>query len=120
MNGIQNFEISHVRAFDANISGGDRRTLTAANHFVENNLIHDWGVLQRIYHCGIPINGGGTLAVHHEFYKVPHIATSQFYTVKTRMKISITQFMTYASKPQTQPLCIPDGIGQLRAIKSIN
>lgn len=73
-NTVKNCEVSHVGAYGVSINGGDRKTLTPANNLVENCLIHDWGVLQRTYQCGIHINGVGNRAVHNELYEAPHIA----------------------------------------------
>ncbi len=73
-NKIIGCEVSHMGAFGVSVTGGDRNTLTSANNLIENCLIHDWGILQRTYQCGIHINGVGNKATHNELYEAPHIA----------------------------------------------
>jgi hypothetical protein len=55
-------------------AGGDRRTLTPAQHFVENCLMYSLGRLDHTYVPGIHMAGVGIRAAHNRFYDCPSSA----------------------------------------------
>jgi len=55
------------------INGGDRTTLTPANHFAENNHIHHYARWFRVYHSGIHLSGVGNRASHNLIHDAPHM-----------------------------------------------
>ncbi|MCX6910622.1 MAG: right-handed parallel beta-helix repeat-containing protein, partial [Verrucomicrobia bacterium] len=54
--------------------GGDRKTLTPAGHFAENNHIHHFGRWDRMYRPGIFMSGVGLRASHNLIHDAPHSA----------------------------------------------
>ncbi|HEY3322050.1 MAG TPA: right-handed parallel beta-helix repeat-containing protein [Planctomycetota bacterium] len=56
------------------LSGGDRKTLTPAEHVAENNHIHHYSRVNRIYKPGITLNGVGNRASHNLIHNAPHMA----------------------------------------------
>jgi len=56
------------------VIGGDRKTLTPAQHFVENCLMHSLGRLDHTYVPGIGMTGVGIRAAHNRFYDCPSSA----------------------------------------------
>ena len=56
------------------VMGGDRKTLTPAQHFVENCLMHSLGRLDHTYVPGILMEGVGIRAAHNRFYDCPSSA----------------------------------------------
>jgi hypothetical protein len=56
------------------LSGGDRKTLTAGNLVAENNHIHHYGRVNRMYKAGISLNGVGNRALHNLIHSSPHQA----------------------------------------------
>jgi hypothetical protein len=50
------------------VMGGDRKTLTPAQHFVENCLMHSLGRLDHTYVPGIGMAGVGIRVAHNRFY----------------------------------------------------
>jgi len=56
------------------IEGGDRKTLTPAGHFAENNHIHHYGLWKPMYSAGINLNGVGNRASHNLIDNAPHQA----------------------------------------------
>lgn len=56
------------------LSGGDRPTLTPGNLFAENNHIHHYGRINRMYKAGILLGGVGNRAVHNLIDHSPHMA----------------------------------------------
>jgi hypothetical protein len=56
------------------VTGGDRQTLTPAQHFVENCLMHSLGRLDHTYVPGIGMAGVGIRAAHNRFYDCPSSA----------------------------------------------
>jgi hypothetical protein len=55
------------------LSGGDRKTLLPARHFAENNHIHDYARIQRVYRPGITLSGVGCRASHNLIHNAPHM-----------------------------------------------
>ena len=54
--------------------GGDRKTLTPAGHFAENNHIHHYGRWDRMYRPAIAMSGVGLRASHNLIHDAPHSA----------------------------------------------
>ncbi|MBI5821152.1 MAG: right-handed parallel beta-helix repeat-containing protein [Verrucomicrobia bacterium] len=54
--------------------GGDRKALTPAGHFAENNHIHHFGRWDRMYRPGIFLSGVGLRASHNLIHDAPHSA----------------------------------------------
>ena len=54
--------------------GGDRKTLTPAGHFAENNHIHHFGRWDRMYRPGVFLSGVGLRASHNLIHDAPHSA----------------------------------------------
>ena len=58
------------------LSGGDRKTLTPAGHYAENNHIHHYARWNRMYQPAISIGGVGNRAIHNLVHDAPHMAIS--------------------------------------------
>ena len=56
------------------LSGGDRKTLTPAGHFAENNHIHHYSRWDRMYRPAIVLRGVGNRASHNLMENAPHMA----------------------------------------------
>ena len=56
------------------LNGGDRRTLTSAHLYAENNHIHHYGRWNRMYKAGIHLGGVGNRAIHNLIHHAPHMA----------------------------------------------
>ena len=54
--------------------GGDRKTLTPAGHYADNNHIHHFGRWDRTYRPGIFLSGVGLRASHNLIHNAPHAA----------------------------------------------
>ncbi|OGV89744.1 MAG: hypothetical protein A3K19_04975 [Lentisphaerae bacterium RIFOXYB12_FULL_65_16] len=54
--------------------GGDRKELTPAGHFAENNHIHHYARWDRMYRPGIFMSGVGLRASHNLIHDAPHSA----------------------------------------------
>ena len=55
------------------LSGGDRTTLTPAGHYAENNHIHHYSRVNRVYQPGISLQGVGNRASHNLIHNAPHM-----------------------------------------------
>jgi len=55
------------------LSGGDRKTLTPAGHYAENNHIHHYARVKRVYQPGITLQGVGNRASHNLIHNAPHM-----------------------------------------------
>lgn len=55
------------------LRGGDRTTLTPAGHLAENNHIHHYARIQRVYQPGISLQGVGNRAAHNLIHDAPHM-----------------------------------------------
>src|SRR5690606_25609110 len=53
---------------------GDRRTLSPANHLVDNCRIHDYARWSRTYQPGIRLEGVGSKVSNNLIYNAPHQA----------------------------------------------
>ncbi len=67
-------EISHVGRGGIRLDGGDRETLTPGNNRADNNLIHDWAEVYRVYNVAVHLEGVGNICSHNEIYNAPHAA----------------------------------------------
>lgn len=56
------------------LSGGDRKTLTPANHFADNNHIHHTSLIGRTHAGPIRLSGVGMRAAHNLLHHEPHSA----------------------------------------------
>lgn len=56
------------------LSGGDRKTLAKANLSADNNHIHHYGRVNRMYKAAISLNGVGNRATHNLIDNSPHQA----------------------------------------------
>ena len=56
------------------LSGGDRPTLTPAGHYADNNHIHHYSEVNRMYHPAISLQGVGNRATHNLIHDTPHMA----------------------------------------------
>jgi hypothetical protein len=75
-NGVVGCDIYETGDGGISLVGGDRRTLTPARHFADNNHIHHYGRWNRMYHPAISINGVGNRASHNLIHDAPHEAIS--------------------------------------------
>jgi hypothetical protein len=55
------------------LSGGDRTTLAPAAHFAENNHVHHYARVKRVYQPGITLQGVGNRASHNLIHNAPHM-----------------------------------------------
>lgn len=58
----------------ADVSGGDRRSLTPCDHEIAGCTISRFGVLQRTYAPGVRVGGVGVHLAHNVFHDAPHSA----------------------------------------------
>jgi hypothetical protein len=56
------------------LSGGDRPSLTASNHVVEDCHIHHYGRVNRMYQPAVQLVGVGQRASHNHIHDAPHMA----------------------------------------------
>ena len=56
------------------LTGGDRKTLAPAEHLADNNHIHHYSRIGRIYKPAIMMNGVGIRASHNLIHDAPHMA----------------------------------------------
>lgn len=56
------------------LRGGDRKTLTPAGHIAENNHIHHYGRVHRMYQKAVSLSGVGNRASHNLIHNAPHMA----------------------------------------------
>ncbi len=66
-------DMSQMGGGGISLSGGDRTTLTAAGHFAENNHIHHYARVKRVYQPGITLQGIGNRASHNLIHNAPHM-----------------------------------------------
>jgi hypothetical protein len=72
--GVVGCDISQCGAGGVSLDGGDRKTLTAAGHFADNNHIHHYGRWRPMYSAGVSLNGVGNRATHNLIDNAPHQA----------------------------------------------
>jgi len=73
-NGIVGCDIYQTACGGISLNGGDRKTLTPAGHYAENNHIHHYSRWRRVYQPGIQVNGVGNRAAHNLIHNAPHMA----------------------------------------------
>ena len=71
---VHGCEITGLGDGGVSLSGGDRKTLTPANHVVENCHIYKYSRWDRTYQAGISLNGVGCRALHNLIHDAPHQA----------------------------------------------
>ncbi|MDH7569279.1 MAG: right-handed parallel beta-helix repeat-containing protein, partial [Armatimonadota bacterium] len=67
-------DIYDVGEYGVSLNGGDRPSLTPAGHVAENNHIHHYGRIRRMYQPGISLGGVGNVARHNLIDNAPHMA----------------------------------------------
>ncbi len=72
--GILSCDLFSLGGGATKVAGGDRNTLTPAQHFVENCLMHSFGRLDHTYVPGIQMEGVGIRAAHNRFSDCPSSA----------------------------------------------
>ena len=70
--GVVGNDIYEVGSAAIVLRGGDRRTLTPAGHYADNNYIHHTGVIQKAG-VGIWLEGVGSRATHNLIHNCPRI-----------------------------------------------
>lgn len=73
-NGVAGCHIYETGDGGISMSGGERRTLTPAGHYADNNHIHHYGRWNRMYQPAISMNGVGIRASHNLIHDAPHAA----------------------------------------------
>ncbi len=73
-NGVVGCDIYDTADGCITLSGGDRRTLTPARHFADNNHCHDYARWSRMYHPAVVLAGVGNIATHNLIDNAPHMA----------------------------------------------
>lgn len=72
--GVANCEIYNMGGGGVALSGGDRKSLTPAGLYADNNHIHDYGQWRRMYQCAVGLYGVGNRATHNVIHDAPHQA----------------------------------------------
>ncbi len=73
-NSVVSCDIYGTGAGGISLRGGDRTSLTPANHLAENNHIHHYGRWTRMYTPAISLSGVGNRAAHNLIHDAPHMA----------------------------------------------
>lgn len=71
-NGVTGCDIYEIGSHGIHLSGGDRRTLTAAGNYADNNYLHHVGVFYK-QGVGISLNGVGNRASHNLIHDGPRM-----------------------------------------------
>ncbi|MCY3018615.1 MAG: right-handed parallel beta-helix repeat-containing protein [Planctomycetota bacterium] len=71
-NGVVGNDIFEVGSHGVSLSGGDRKTLTPAGNYADNNYIHHFGVYYK-QGCGISMNGVGNRASRNLMHDGPRM-----------------------------------------------
>ena len=66
-------EIYRTGGGGVSLAGGERKTLEPGGLYADNNHIHDYGRINRMYTPGISISGVGNRATHNLIHTAPHI-----------------------------------------------
>ena len=72
--GVIGCDVTQTGAGGIALNGGDRKTLTPAGHFAENNHVYDFSRVTRVYQPGITLHGVGNRAAHNLIHDAPHMA----------------------------------------------
>jgi hypothetical protein len=73
-NGVVGCDIYETGDGGISLVGGDRKTLTPARHYAENNHIHHYSRWNRMYQPAISMSGVGNRAAHNLIHDAPHEA----------------------------------------------
>lgn len=71
-NGVVGNDIAHTGSHGVSLSGGDRKTLTAAENYADNNYIHHVGVFYK-QGVGVALNGVGNRATRNLIHDGPRM-----------------------------------------------
>ncbi len=71
--GVVGCDIYQTGGGGVSLTGGDRTTLTPGNHYADNNHIHDYSRINRMYNPGITLQGVGNRATHNLIHDAPHM-----------------------------------------------
>lgn len=74
--GVMSCDIYQCGSGGVSLSGGDRKALSPAGHYADNNHIHHYGRWKPMYSAGISLNGVGNRATHNLIDNAPHQAIS--------------------------------------------
>lgn len=72
--GVIGCDIDQMGNGGVSLSGGDRRTLTPARLYAENNHIHRFGRWNPILKPGVQVEGVGNRVAHNLIHDAPHMA----------------------------------------------
>jgi len=72
--GVLGCDIHTVGAGGLRVAGGDRKTLTPGEHFVENCHVYDFSRIDRVYAPAVHMDGVGNRIAHNLFHDSPHHA----------------------------------------------
>ena len=72
--GVSGCEIYGTGDGGISLRGGDRRTLTPARLYAENNHIHHYSRWNRMYKAAVHLGGVGNRAAHNLIHDAPHMA----------------------------------------------
>ena len=72
--GVVGCDVYNTGKAGISISGGDRKTLTGAGMYADDNHVHDVGRIFRMYCGGINVNGVGNRVSHNLIDNCPHTA----------------------------------------------
>ena len=72
--GVRSCDLYNLGAGGINLTGGDRRTLTPAGHFADNNHIHHFAQLAFSYQNAVRLNGVGCRMTHNLIHDTVHEA----------------------------------------------
>jgi len=75
-NGVIGCDIYETGDGGIAMSGGDRKTLSPAGHYAENNHIHHYARWNRMYKAAISMSGVGNRISHNLIHNAPHMAIS--------------------------------------------
>ena len=71
--GVVGCDIYQTGGGGISLSGGDRTALTPGNHYADNNHIHDYSRINRMYNPAITLQGVGNRATHNLIHDAPHM-----------------------------------------------
>jgi hypothetical protein len=72
--GVAGCDIYQVGEGGIFLEGGERKTLSPANLYADNNHIHHYGRWNPVYKPAVMINGVGNRATHNLIHDAPHMA----------------------------------------------
>ena len=105
--GVVGCDVDRTGQGGIHLEGGDRKTLTPAGHYAENNHIHHTARWDPVYQQAITVFGVGNRATHNLIHHVPHIAigftgneqTIEFNEIHTSVFQSNDAGAVYTSPP---------------------